>query len=137
MAKKNTNAPAPAGALSAEEFQKLSPEEQLAAFTALQSAKAAADEKAAAATEVVEKAGLVALPTIKGVPADEDNEVEAGDYQFTAPTLTYDDNKVYKAVDIVAALSSSDKKEKAHAEEIVANLLARKSGLLQIIKKED
>jgi hypothetical protein len=139
---KNKVAPAQAGAISPEEFKKLTPEEQLAKLNELQtanaeaSAKLAGAEKAAkAARKDADKAGVVELPVIEDVEEDEDNEIEAGDYQFTAPTFTWDDGSVIKVTDLVANLSSKDKKVFEKAEFIVASLLQRKSGLLK--RKED
>lgn len=143
-AKKNQSAASSGAALSPEEFQKLTPEEQLAYVTSLQKANAeatakadAAEKKAAAAVESAEKAGVVDLPVLEGVEADEDNDIEAGDYKWTAPTFTYDDNKVYAVKDLMADAASKDKKVAEKATTIIANLLARKSGLLVRIQETE
>lgn len=136
-AKKNKSAASSDAALSPEEFQKLTPEEQAAAFSNLQAKAAAAEKKAAVAEQAAEKAGVADLPIVEGVEEDEENEIAAGDYQFTAPTFTWDDNSVIIVKELMADAASKEKKVAEKATTIIANLLARKSGLLVRIQETE
>ena len=123
--------------LSQEELQKLTPEQQTEYFNKLQAAHADLAKKASDLE--VENASLKAeskqeeLPSFE-VEADDENDVEGGTYQFTAPTFTWDDGSVINVRELVEGAESADKKVAAKAQEILAALVARKSGL---IRKEE
>lgn len=137
--------------LTLEEFQKLTPEEQAARFSELVSANQALADQAKAAADDLDRiasenekisqrnAALEKevkkdeLPTIEGV--EKDGDIEAGDYQFTAPTFTWDDGSVVNVRELMADAESSDEKVSSAAQVIIAKLLQRKSGILR--RKED
>lgn len=127
MAKrKPSNATAKAVALSAEKFQKLSPEEQMAHFTKLQSENS---ELKAAVKESVKGE----LPTFT---VDEAGETfEAGEYEFTAPTFTWDDNTVINVHELMVDAESANEKVALKASAIISSLVARNSGIVK--RKED
>ncbi len=128
MAKKKTKgAAASAAALTAAEFQKLSPEEQAAKLEALQAENA----KLKAG---VKSSGKEELPSFE-VDADEEAEIEGGDYQFTCPTFQWDDGKVIDVRKLMAEAESDDKKAAEKASAIMSELVARKSGIVK--RKED
>lgn len=88
----------------------------------LKSLKAALKEKAS-------KTEKVGLPVID-VDEDLEAEVEGGEYEFTSPSFTWDDNSVVNVSELVAAVNGKDSKLKHKAEVIIASLLQRKSGIL-------
>jgi hypothetical protein len=133
MSKKTKKSVAGAATLSPEEFQKLTPEEQYELLNKAQGEAAALAEEN---KKLVVSKGKPELPSIE-VDDDEDNDIEGGEYQFTAPTFTWDDNTVIAVKDLVAGLGSKDKRVKEKAEDIVAKLVARKSGLLLRLGKEE
>jgi hypothetical protein len=137
MGKKETKGAADkSAALTQEEFQKLTPEEQLAYFNKLNAANEELASSLVAAKKNAAKASATdALPIVTGV--EEDNDTEAGDYQWTAPTFTWDDNTVLKVADLMKDFEGKDKKAAEKAGVIIASLLQRKSGLLTLIKKEE
>lgn len=126
--------------LTGEQFKELTPEAQaqyLEALNARNEALAAENSKLAkkaAKAEAVASKAKPELPTLE-VEEDDDSDIEPGTYQWTAPTLTWDDGKVYKAVDLMADAEGEDEKAQQKAQTIIAQLLARKSGLL--VRKED
>lgn len=125
--KKTSSTPAKTGVLSPEEFQKLTPEEQLKYVADLQA-------KNEALATVAKEAKSVALPSVE-IEEDDPSGVEAGTYNWTAPTFTWDDNTVIKVSDLMKDAASKDEKVSQNAQVIIANLLGRKSGLL--VRKED
>lgn len=125
--KKPSSTPAKTGVLSPEEFQKLTPEEQLKYVADLQA-------KNEALATVAKEAKSVALPSVE-IEEDDPSGVEAGTYNWTAPTFTWDDNTVVKVSDLMKDAASKDEKVSQNAQVIIANLLGRKSGLL--VRKED
>jgi len=128
MAKKNTKgAAANTAALTSDEFQKLSAEEQAAAMEKL--LKENADLKAAAKQTTKE-----VLPSFD-VEDDEENEIEGGEYQFTCQTFTWDDGSVIKVRELIADSESKDKKVAEKAQAILGGLVLRKSGIVK--RKED
>jgi hypothetical protein len=70
------------------------------------------------------------LPSFE-VPEDEDNDIEGGEYQFTCPTFTWDDGSVIQVSELWAQASSKKQKEADKAQEILAELVKRKSGILK------
>lgn len=132
MAKKKEKTPAVAG-VTPEEFQKLSPEEQVAYLNELQQKNAALESEAKKA-KAEAKAKSNALPVVE-VPKDNDSGVEPGTYQWTAPSLTWDEGKVIMVSDLMADAESDDDKVSQNAQVIIAKLLQLRSGLL--VRKED
>lgn len=137
MAKrKPQSTPVTTGVLTAEQFKELSPEAQAEYLEVLNARNA---ELAAANTKLAKEAsdakkGKLTLPTIE-VPADDNSGVEPGTYQWTAPSLTWDDGKVYKVADLMADIESEDQKVSQKAQVMIAKLLQMQSGLL--VRKED
>jgi hypothetical protein len=131
MGKKKANGAAASkpAALTAEEFQKLSPEEQVAHLNSLQESNSALQ---AEADTLKKEATKDLLPSFE-VEDDDANDVEGGEYQFTCPTFTWDDNSVINVRELVAEASGKDKAAEK-AQGIMAALVARKSGI--VLKKE-
>lgn len=122
--KKPADAPVNAGAFSQDEFQKLTPEEQVAHLQAANQALASENKSLAKAAA---KGGVVVLPTV---------EDEAGnEYQWTAPTFTWDDNSIISVESLMEGAASDDEKLKEKAEVIIAGLIQRESGLLRKVEK--
>ena len=118
--KKTTSAAAKTAALTAEEFQKLSAEEQVAYLEKVQAENAELKSS-------LKKAATTELPT---VDVEETDEVAAGTYQFTCPTFTWDDNRIIDVRELVAEAESADEKVSQKAQVIIAQLLQRNSGIL-------
>jgi hypothetical protein len=120
--KKNTPPAAPADL----DLSKLTPEEKDKMLMDLQSenTQLKASVKTAKAAE---------LPSFE-VDEDEENDVEGGTYQFTAPRLTWDDNQEY---DVRALAASKEKKDMELYDTICAELVLRKSGLVALKGKEE
>lgn len=132
MGKKNTKgAAAKVAALTPEEFQKLTPEEQLEHLNKLQQSNSELAEKAALAEGKVKD---VELPSVE-VEEDVENGIDGGDYQFHHQNFRWDDGNIINVVDLVADAEGKDKIKAAKATSIIANLVKRKSGVLQ--RKED
>lgn len=134
--------------LSTEELQKLTPEAQQEYFLKLQEAHTALAAEAdqllstnatleAEAKKLKKEKKQEELPSFE-VEEDEENDIEGGEYQFTAPSFTWDDNSVIDVRELVAAaegIESKDPKIKAKADkaaEIISKLIARKSGIIAI-----
>lgn len=83
-----------------------------------------------AALKNAEKKAPQSLPKFE-VDDDEEHDIEGGTYQFTAPTLTWEDNSV---IDVRKLAASKEKKHVALYEEICARLVQIKSGLLKKVK---
>jgi len=138
MAKKNTKGAAAtmAAAFNAEEFQKLSPEEQAAYIEKLHSDNAALQEAAeaakAAAKTSTKKGDAKSLPTFE---VEEEKDIEGGEYQFTCPTFTWDDGKVIDVHKLMAMAESKEEKVSGPAGAIMGELVRRKSGIVK--RKED
>ncbi len=132
MAKKtNTGATTKVVALNAEEFQKLTPAEQIAHLTSLQETNAGLEEKL---KEAIKEAKPDSLPTFE-VDADDENDIDGGTYEFTCPTFTWDDNSIINVRELSAESESKDKKVAEKANAIIAGLVQRKSGIVR--RKED
>ncbi|HEY3403883.1 MAG TPA: hypothetical protein VGK59_10880 [Ohtaekwangia sp.] len=134
--KKNTGAAAKVAALTPEQFAGLSPEEQAKYVADLQNTNAALTDKTVELEGKLKEAKPDELPSIE-VDEDEENEIEGGTYQFTCPTFTWDDGSVINVRELVDGLKSKDKKTKTKAENIVAKLVAIKSGILTLKAKAD
>jgi hypothetical protein len=105
----------------------------------LKSKAAKSEEKAAKAEADVRSIQRAAkaeakknAPVSFEVEDDEEKGIEGGEYEFTAPTLTWDDNQVYN---IRKLSESKDDKENELFAEMCAKLVQRKSGL--VARKED
>jgi hypothetical protein len=117
--KKTTGAAAKSAALTAEEFQKLSAEEQVAYLEKVQAENAEL------------KSSLKAVSTeLPSVDVEGTAEVEAGTYQFTCPTFTWDDGRIVDVRELVAEAESAEEKVSQKAQVIIAQLLQRNSGIL-------
>lgn len=135
MGKKETKgAAAKVAALTPEEFKKLTPEEQLAYLQKVTDANASLQSANDELSAKVKEATKEELPTFE-VDADEENDIEGGEYQFTCPTFHWDDNSIIKVRDLMADTESKDKKVAEKALAILGHLVARKSGIVK--RKED
>lgn len=133
--KRNKSALTTVSALTPEEFQKLTPEEQLAHFNKLNEAHAelaAKNQELVAEVKEAQKAAKAdSLPVVEGVEEDTANDIEAGDYEWTAPLFTWDDGNVIDVRELMADAASDEEKVSQKATVIIAKLLQRKSGLLR------
>lgn len=71
-------------------------------------------------------------PVTFEVEEDAENGIEGGEYEFTAPTLHWDDNSIVVVRELA---NSKDVKDQERYATICAELVARKSGLVR--RKED
>jgi len=123
--------------LSAEEFKKLTPQEQFDYATAGRERAATSEAeaiKAKAALKVSGKKGDEPLPSFE-VDEDKKNDVEGGTYDFTCRKFSHK-GKVYEAAKLLAAADSDNKKEALAANEVLATLVAKNSGIIKL-RKED
>jgi hypothetical protein len=140
--------------LTKEELAKLTPEEQIAYAEKLAAYVESLEETNKDLTAVneglteqadkLEKTNKSNQAKLKEVEAkekkqrpvsfvvDEEPGVKGGEYEFTAPALTWDDNQVYN---IRALAESKDEAEQQLFDEICAKLVQRSSGLVR--RKED
>jgi hypothetical protein len=126
MAKKEPKAAAPKGAaVTAEQLEKLTPEEQIALL------KKQNEELSAKNNELTKEVTKDVAPSFE-VDEDEDNDIEGGEYEFTAPTFTWDDGSVINVKELVEGSQSKDAKLAQKANEILAALVTRKSGLIRL-----
>jgi hypothetical protein len=126
MGKKQTKAAAPKGAaVTAEQLENLTPEEQIALL------KEQNAELAAVNSELTKEVTKDVPPSFE-VDEDEDNDIEGGEYEFTAPTFTWDDGSVINVKELVEGSKSKDAKLAQKANEILAALVLRKSGLIRL-----
>ncbi len=137
--KSNKSAAAKPAALTLDELQKLSPEEQLALINganAKASEAQAAAEKATAKLKAAKpvKAKDEPMPSFE-VDADKKNGVEGGTYEFTSRTFTHG-GKVHKAAEVVKASESDDETDALAAQAILAALVSKKSGIIQLMKED-
>jgi excinuclease UvrABC nuclease subunit len=144
---KNKSAAAKVAALSPEEFQKLTPEEQAAEFAKLHAAHAAASEQLNGAQAAAKKAESKLKAAVKGsekeempsfeVDADKKNGIEGGEYQFTTRTFTHG-GKVLQAKKVVeAAEGEEDDPATIEAMAVLSALVDKKSGIIRLKGKED
>lgn len=63
-------------------------------------------------------------------------DIESGTYVFTAPSFTWDDGKVINTRQLVADAQSENEKVSQRANSIIADLLARQSGILRRKEKK-
>jgi hypothetical protein len=131
MGKKNKGAAAKpkVAALTAEEFQKLTPEEQVAHLAKVQEENAALTSAVAAS----KKNGKLPLPSIQ-VEDDAANDIEGGEYQFTCASFMRHGN-VYDVNKLMADAEGKDEKKSQQALAMIAKLVQIKSGVLR--RKED
>lgn len=125
--------------LSGEQFKELTPEAQLEYIDALNAYNESLNEANAALAKKAAKAEKEdgkekSLPSVE-IEEEDPSGVEAGTYNWTAPTFTWDDNTVVKVSDLMKDAASKDEKVSQKAQVIISQLLVRKSGLL--VKKED
>jgi hypothetical protein len=124
MAKKDNKSAAIKAALTPEEFQKLTPEEQAAYLAAAFEAQSENQTlKTSIAAELKKNS-----PVSFEIEEDVENDIEGGTYEFTCPTFTWDDNSVINVRELSA---SKDEKDKKKYEEICAELVYRKSGIVR------
>lgn len=114
--------------LTAEEFQKLTPEEQVEYLNKLQSSNDELTSQVKSAKKEAQE-----LPSFDVDEAGEN--YEAGEYQFTCPTFTWDDNRIINVHDLVAEAEGKDEKIAEKAQAIISSLVARQSGIVK--RKED
>lgn len=137
MGKKTTKSVAPKNAtLTQEEFQKLSPDEQFALVTrAKEMAEVAINHASEAKAKLkADKKEEAVLPSFE-VDDDKKNGIDGGTYDFTCPKFNHK-GKTYDAAKVVEDSESDDEKAAVAASEILATLVARKSGIIQL-RKED
>jgi hypothetical protein len=139
--KATKGAAAKAVALSPEEFQKLTPEQQLELLNNLQSEKTfiagqlehAEKTNAKLKASVKSKDKEVVLPSFE-VDEDKKNGIAGGVYGFTCPSFTFG-GKVYKAEKVVADAESDSETVALEAQAVLSALVSKKSGIVKL--KED
>jgi len=109
------------------EADKAAAEEQA---SAIQAAKAASDAALAEAQAQLKAEVEKGSPLSFTIEEDsEELDVKAGDeFEFTAPTCTWDDNSIVNFRELAA---SKEKKDQELYAEICAHLVQRKSGLIR------
>lgn len=136
MGKKDSKSTVEITVLSPEEFQKLTPEQQLELLNTLAAknaeAEAAVKKLEAKAKKQASKPGKKAekvLPSFE-VDADKKNGIEGGEYEFTAETFTHK-GVVLNAAEVVKQAESDDEHLALTAQTVLADLVKRKSGVLK------
>lgn len=130
--KKAASATTKTVALTAEEFQKLTPEEQTAYLNGILEENSTLQSENSSLKKAADATKKEA-PSFE-VDADEENDIEGGEYQFTCPAFTWDDGIVIKADELITQAGSKKPREAEKAQAILAELIKRRSGIVKRIE---